>query len=102
MHDWVCVTNVVGGTNAVIDSVHVADATPAGESATPIEQVTFLGPPPVLIDFGLKSNVVSDGAVMSSGLDVTASVVGEVKGEDGAFPARSTATTWVVHVPASA
>jgi uncharacterized protein YbjT (DUF2867 family) len=102
VQDWDCVTKLVGGMNVVMLNVHVAEAVPAGESATPMLQVTALGPPPVLIDFGLKSKLVSEGAVMSSGLAATVSVEAGVNGEEGAFPATSTAKTCGVHVPASA
>jgi len=64
----------------------VAALTPAGESATPIVQMTGLELPPTLIDLGLKSKLDSEGTTMSSGTDVTASVAAGANGAAGALP----------------
>jgi hypothetical protein len=102
VHDCDWVTKLAGGTNVWMLNEQVAVLTPEGESATPIVQVTVLGPPPVLIEVGANPKLVSDGAVMSSGFAVTPSVAEGMIGEKGKLPARSDAKTLGAHVPASA
>jgi hypothetical protein len=86
VQDCLWLTKSKGGTNVKMLNAHVAVLTPAGESATPIVQATGLGPPPTLIDFGLKSKLDSEGTTMSSGTDVTASVAAGVNGAAGPLP----------------
>ena len=78
--------------------MQVAELTPAGESATTIEQTTGFDAAPTSIVFGLKSKLDSDGGTMSSGDDVTASVAAGLV--DKMFDAWSSTRTNDVQVPA--
>lgn len=102
MHDCDWVTKLVGGTKVLMLKLQVAVFTPAGESATPIVQVTERGADPVLIDVGLNPKLVSDGAVMSSGDEVTVRLEAGMYGAAGKLPAWSMASTCGIQVPASA
>jgi hypothetical protein len=80
VQDWLSFTKSNGGFGSMVLMlrVQVAVSTPAGESATPIVHTTGFAAAPTSIVFGLKSKLDSEGATMSSGDDVTASVVVDV------------------------
>ena len=102
VHDCVCCTKSMGGTNVVMLKVHVAVLTPAVASLTTIVHWTIFELDPVLIDVGVNEKLDIEGATMSSGLDVTVSVDAGMNGELGEFPTASIAKTDGVQVPASA
>ena len=98
VHD--CRWLMKSGKNEEMLKEQVAVLTPASASAMSIVHTTGLLLAPTLIVFGLKSNPDSDGTMMSSGTEVTASVA--TGANCAKLPTWSKTMTWDVQVPASA